>query len=375
MREAARHAVVLSLAAGVLCAPGCKAVRTWFNPAEQVELGGAGDPVSTVNKAALSDPQSRRGLEVRLLVVDDTDYDAPRMLRAFESESASLETIDQETRQRWDSWGLRMVQVPIEQLDAALDSLTPVRPVSVQWLGEFATWRALIRAGYSDQSRVRVGESVRTIEPGRARLIARSWAEPMLTPEGGQSVLRLDLGMQIENQSPGEFALLPDQRTRTLDDEGQVIDELLSTITLRGDHAIVIIGEAPGTNWEELPEPKPVEMAAQWGEADDEVGPDESSPSSQLSGQTDAQPGVPRRAERPTEQSSPRPFASGTGQAVGPQPPALRSLGELMLVAQGSRLVRANETRDIPRRVLIVLVPSVRGDYQLLNIPQPRSGT
>lgn len=348
----------MALSAGILAAPGCKAVRKFFSPADQVELGSA-DPVSTMNQATLSDPQSRRGLEVRMLVVDDTNYDAPRLLRNFDSQTAS--GFDAQTRARWEDWGFRLVEVPMNQLEPMLSELTPVRPVSVQWLGEFGAWRALIRAGYSEQTRVRVGAASRIIEPGRPRLIARSWVEPMLTDSASISVIRLDLGMQIESNSRNSFALLPDQRTRTLDDDGLIIDELLSTITLRGDRAIVIIGEAPGTDWGKLPEPAAVEFAA--GSGDDAVGP-EAEKANEQKDEPDSDP-----------KPSPRPFASSTAQPVGPQAPSLRSLGELMLVARGSRLTRANETRDIPRRVLIVLVPSVRGDFEILNIPSAGSGS
>lgn len=356
MREIARHAVLLSLGVVLVGASGCKAVRKWLSPAEGVELASP-DAVSTVNEATLSDPQARRGLEVRMLVVDDTDYDAPRLLRAFDALPASAIGVD--VQERWARWGFRVVEIPVDQLDSTLGSLTPVRPVSVQWLGEFGGWRALIRAGYSEQSLVRVGESSRTIEPGRPRLIARSWIEPMLTDSGRTAVLRLDLGMQIENDNRSSFVLLPDQRARTLDDDGQVIDELLSSLTLRGDHAVVIIGEAPGSDWDELPEPTPVEVVLDENEAS--VGPEGSEAESD---------GVEAEA-RP----APRPFASGTAQPLGPRTPALRSLGELMLVAQGSRLTRANETRDIPRRVLIVLVPSVRGDFEMLSIPAAGGGS
>jgi hypothetical protein len=349
MRSAARHGVFLLAAGALLCAPGCKAVRKWFSPAEQVELS-PGDPFSTVKDATLSDPESRRGLEVRMLVVDDTDYDAPRMLRSMLAQAQGGPVIDQGTRERWSAWGFRMVEIPMSQLDAALGTLTPVRPVSVQWLGEFGAWRPLIRAGASEQTSVRVGESSRTIEPGRPRLIARSWAEPMLTESGAQSVLRLDLGIQIESASRNAFALLPDQRSRTLDDEGQVIDSLLSTITLRGDHAIVIIGEIPEADWEKLPEPTPVVVEAD--REDDPVGPNE-----------DAQ------TERPESETERRPFEPGARQPIGPGLPALRSLGELMLVAPGERLTRRGETRNIPRRVLIVLVPSVGGPFEMLSVP------
>lgn len=369
MREPPRHIVVSCLVAVLLSVPGCKAVRKWFSPADQVELAPL-DTRSALTQTTLSDPQARRGLEVRMLVVDDTGYDAPRLLRDFERGSTP-NAIDPATRERWADWGFRIVEVPVDQLDTALSSLRPVRPISVQWLGEFGSWRALIRAGYSEQTRVRVGGSTRTIEPGRLRLIARSWIEPMLTDSGSQSVLRLDLGMQIENSSSTGFSLLPDQRARTLDDEGQIIDELLSTLALRGEHAIVIIGEIPGTDWAKLPQPAPVEFVATPSE--EAPGPEGEDDDRGTNAKESGKDPDLQGSARPKATPSPRPFASPSPEPLGPQIPALRSLGELMLVAQGSRLMRANETRDIPRRVLIVLVPEVRGNFELLNIP-PEGG-
>jgi hypothetical protein len=45
-----------------------------------------------------------------------------------------------------------------------------------------------------------------------------------------------------------------------------------------------------------------------------------------------------------------------------------------MLVAPGSRVIRANESRAIPKRVVIVLIPEIRDDQRTLNTPSFLSG-
>ena len=326
MRDAARHAVLLAIASAMLAAPGCNGVRKWFAPAEQVELS---DGASIASESQLADPDARQGIEVRMLVVDDTDYDAPRALRPFVGALAES-SVDESTREVWSSWGLRLIEVPIDQLDATLAKLRVVRPISNQWLGEFGAWRAIIRSGENGGTRVRVGESLRQIDAGRPRIIARSWSEPMLVDDGVRQVLRLDLGVQIEARGDNQFLLLPDQRERTLDDEGQVIDELLGSVMLRGDRALVIVGEEPGADWSRIPDPVVV-------------------------------------IETPSEDEEEAGQAETTGQPVSraivePRVPPVRSLGELMFVAPGSRMTRAGESRNVPKRVVVVLVPSLRGD-------------
>ena len=353
MRDAPRHVVLWLLCACVLCAaPGCRVVRKWFSPAQEAALADP-DPIERVQDATLSDPDARQGLEVRLLVVDDTNYDAPRVLNAFAQQSDSTDVIDPTLARIWSEWGFRFIPVPIERLDEALGKLTPVRPMSVQWLGEFGAWRPLVRTGNNNQTRVRVGESSRAIEPGRPRLIARSWSMPRLTERAVERVLRLDLGIQIESSNDKAFALLPDQRQRTIDDQGAVLNELLSTITLQPDHALVIVGEAPGTDWSQLPEPQPIAPPQPQNDDEQPIGP---------APQDDRAPDAAAQKERV-------PFSTPRSAAIEPREPTLRSLGELMLVAPGSRLMQRGQTRETPMRVVIVLVPSVRGEFRLLAMP------
>ncbi|MBL4699184.1 MAG: hypothetical protein JKX70_10160, partial [Phycisphaerales bacterium] len=246
--------------------PGCKVINYYF-PSSEIELatesfdqGDAPEPINSV---------STRGLEVRLWVVDDTHWAAPRKLLGYlhpqgddefnnESSVSSLgaNTLTQAINPQWAQWGFRFVAVPIGEVDEFLGALRPVQPINVQWLGEFGQWRALVRAGALKNNRVRVGERTVEIAPGRPRLIARSWIEPMLTNDNVIPAVRLDLGMQIESEKNTRTQdLFGVYNERMIEDYGPVIDELLFSALLDGSHALVIVGDAPESRWEMLTDP------------------------------------------------------------------------------------------------------------------------
>lgn len=321
---------------------GCKAVRKWFSPTDQIELG----VVETLEEG---EALNRQGLGIQLLVVDDTGYDAPRALRAYPP------LRDERVESTWARWGFRVVEVPVDDVDPILSSLRTVQPVSIQFLGEFGGWRPLVRSGAIRAQRVRVGTGIQEVSAGRPRLIARSWSEPVLIERGVQRQLRVDLGMQIESPQSNGFELIPEHREPTLDDAGDVIDDLLSTLHLDGTHAVFIVGEAPGEDWNTLPAPAGLIDS---GPADPSLGP---SPEDESTTETREDPEANTRTRAATT-------------AFEPSVPRVRSLGELMLVAPGSRVIRANQTRTIPKRVVIVLIPEMLDDQRTRTTPKYLDG-
>lgn len=322
--------MIVACGLSLACLPalwGCKVVRKWFAPADEIEL-------SSIETLDADESLDRQGLGIRLLVVDDTNYDAPRALRAYPA------LRDDRVASAWSRWGFRAVEVPIGDIDPLLAGLRPVQPVSVQFLGEFGEWRPLVRSGSIREQRVMVGDSLREVDGGRPRLIARSWTEPVLDDQGVDRRLRVDLGMQIESTRGSSFELIPEHREPVLDDAGMVIDELLSSIHLDGSRAIVIVGEVPGKDWDSLPEAQ--------GLADIETRDPTLGPSAEDEATPDSGGGTP-----------PPISSGGSRSTIEPSAPRTRSLGELMLMSPGSRVMRANETRIIPKRVVIVLVPEL----------------
>lgn len=415
--------VVLLTMAACLGAPGCRMVQRikgWFHPADDIELtqAPAGEGVldrrQAIKEAQFAPQSDRQGLEVRLMVVDDTMYDAPRLLNEIlnqqqEADSVSgsagdsaggsggdaagetgtgIDQIDPETQRRWGEWGFRMVWVPVDRVGTLLDALTPVRPSSVQWLGEFGAWRAIVRAGEMRPTSVRVGDSLRRLDGGRPSLIARSWVEPMLgDPAAGGAVVgaavRLDLGMQIQRDDRSGQRFFDPSREGSIEDSGMVIDPLLCSLKLSGRRALVIVGEAPGADWGQLPEPIMVDLTAPFGKKDgDGQGGDERDRTGPTAGpRADEDGGIgPRQDEEqrppvePDGAGARPPAASKPGPGSGePQRPTILSLGELMLTTDGSRIVRLNETRVLPKRVIVVLVPYAPDRFQIL--PRARSAS
>ncbi len=367
------------LCASVLwCAPGCQSAG------RDVSAQGIGEMASGVLDAgAPIDSGSTRGLEVRLWVVDDTDRAAARGLTPYIDDFEEVsgdgrsDPISARTRSRWSDWGFRIITIPMDQVEGFLGQLRPVQPISVQWLGEFGHWRAIVRAGELGSEHVRVGSRLVEIDRGRPRLIARSWVEPMFTPRDVIPAVRLDLGMQIEIRDSRlrrqrQMGFFEPGRERSIEDDGPVIDELILSAMLDGSSALIIMGEAPGVDWNELPElPElsgPTEetvIGQDAGQAGDQgsggFGPSEHQKQAQEEAQE--QPGQTTRADQ-----------QGRGGRSGPridQPakPMGQSLGELMLTSPGSRTTRLNQARIVPKRVIVVLIPRVEGGYSLL----PRS--
>lgn len=337
-----------ALCAGVLCAHGCNSTGG-NRSSDSVELAGGRDGPSPIDSA------STRGLEIRLWVVDDTDWAAARLLSAYTNDASNQ--IDDASALQWSDWGLRLVAVPMDEVQGFLDALTPVQPINVQWLGEFGSWRAIVRAGELRTGHVRVGNGWGEVAQGRPRLIARSWVEPMLTADNVVPALRIDLGMQIEiKKRRNDPQLLGIDRQRMIEDVGPVLDELMMSMVLDGSHAVVIVGEAPDAQWNQLPS-----SAAEYLQGLDEseteraFGPGEYERSSETE---------PTQSEQDQTNGQARPASRGFSE---PAKPTGKTLGELMFTSSGSRIVKANESRVAPKRVIVVLIPRVQGGFSLLG--------
>ena len=340
-------------------------VRLFF-PSEQIEI--APDPSLQPGAPAPIDSASTRGLEVRLWVVDDTDWTTTRLLQSQLEQSQlidgpdSINSIGDEVQAQWNAWGFRVVMIPIDQVQGFLDALRPLQPTNVQWLGEFGQWRPIIRAGNLPTTMVRVGNGVAVLENGRPRMIARSWVQPIMGPDEIHAGVRLDLALQIETSKRPSVMLVESQRERMVEDDGPIIDELLCSAVFDGTHAMVIVGDAPDSDWALLP------MSAQ--AVDAIANPSLNKPSEFGPSATDLQANPDGAQLEPDLQESPSANATAPRtprpSVAQPAKPYGQTLGELMLTSPGSRTVRLNEARVVPRRVVVVLVPRTQGGFTLL---------
>ncbi len=161
--------------------------------------------------------------------------------------------------------GLRFVQIRADRLDDLLGEMG-INPYDLTaWHGQILEWRELYQRQIAGPgTALAVAGRVRTIPPGRLRIMARSWI--VLMEDGPYLSLEL-LTILNRPQVPSLSQLLGDP-----DLQGEVIDQLSLEVALRDGYAYVLTGESPATTREgPVPdEPRASEPAA--------VGPDADTP-------------------------------------------------------------------------------------------------
>lgn len=279
----------------------------WDHPEEPPKLTDIAAPEPFVDQRPDPDPSSR-GIEMKLLTVDDSGARVARSLAPY----AEQTTIAHDDLQRWRSWGIRWVQIPIEDLDPLLQSQKSVGVIENRWLGEFPRWRALIRAGELSNQTVRVQGSRDRAITGRPRLLARAWTTPRIDDEGRPtSRIAIDLALQLidPNNRPALGQLAPTQPI----DQGSFLGPRPLHLELDDSHALLLVADDPDNTWD--------------------------------------------TADNPTNTNE---------QTPGPNAPNLRTLGERMLSTRGSGTVAPGDRYIPPRKVLIILVPNTDPGYTLL---------
>ena len=291
--------------------------------------GSNSQPPATLEtsvEAPQTSGQAERGLELRVLTVDDSGNRVAKALARFQDSESGIEAED---RAVWDQWGLRWIAVPVDQLDAITNSQQMVQAMQNRWMGELPRWRPIIRTGELRNDPVRIGDaassSLNSIE-GRPRLLVRAWTTPELTAAGALARLHVDLAVQLTKPQSRSSVWQPAEIPSVLS-EGDLISELRTTKVLDGSTALVLVGVDPSDQW--------------------------------IQDETDGSVAV-----RTTAQSS-----------RGPDTPLPRTLGQRMLSTPGTGSVAPGARYVAPKKVLIVLIPKTGGPYQLLGTPASGSGT
>lgn len=139
--------------------------------------------------------------------------------------------------------GLRFVQVRADRLDDLLGSLGGNPYDVVAWHGQILEWRELYHRKIAGPGiALAVAGRVRTIPPGRLRIMGRSWT--VLMEDGPYLSLEL-ITVLNRPQVPSLSQLLGDP-----DLKGEVIDQLSVEVELRSGYAYVLTGESPATTRE-----------------------------------------------------------------------------------------------------------------------------
>ena len=198
------------------------------------------------------------------VVADNTERIAAALMRY--QDGTFLEPA-QENRLRRN--GLRLLRVRTNHLADLLGELA-VGPSEVDaWHGQVLQWRELHhRSLVGPGTALAVSGRVRSVSPGRLRIMGRCWT--VLMENGPYLSLQL-LPQLIGEQSPSLYQLLGDSDLR-----GEVFRRLAIEIELRPGYACILTGEAPAISWTNHTEPSSEHLDAT--AAGTAVGPETETP-------------------------------------------------------------------------------------------------
>lgn len=229
----------VALAAGLLAGCGSSPRPTEPSPASDLAR-------PAVDMAGL-------GLEVRGWLVDDRDHRLAQALADDEARDA-LGTGDR----AWTSCGVRVVEVPVENLPGLYDALA-IGPERRLWLGQATQWTEAYAASETrSRTGVAMPEGELSLEPGVLRLLVRCWVERRLGPAADgaadareTSLLRVDLLPQNRETGRSDLTLEPPDPTKPLE-LGLVFERLRCGWSSDGSRALILAPANPGEDWAEL---------------------------------------------------------------------------------------------------------------------------
>lgn len=303
------------------------------------------------------------GLEIHWWIVDDSTHDRI----AFETLGEALlpfkdrpTGISDTQLALWKANGLRVVAVPMLELELLHNRLRTIGQSREQWFGSLPQWTPVV-AGYPYRQSWTLGLDNGPIElpAGNLRLLCRGWLVPR-EPDLSQSTtpamaaaMNIELLPQHEEAASRRNTLKETYRLEakpTIENSGLLFPRLALTIESLGQDALIIVPEDPATDWKPLPPAQPRVL---------DVPPapsptaDRPQPPQPIDAQDSASPEI-----NPSPLATALSSAAPVGVSTGPVPSKTPTLGEAMLCDIGGV--------GLARRVVIVLVPRVPESYELI---------
>lgn len=259
------------------------------------------------------------GLEVRQWVLSTNSEQVAAALMRFRDG----DPLAQRDREALERNGLRLVRVPMEELDGLLADLgAPSRNV-VTWFGQVNNWRDVLTSSVDETSKsLVVGGRVRRFSDGDYSLMLRSWT--LLMEDMPKVQLEL-LARHTKTRLQDSVPLLGDRK-----DEATWLHAIRAELQLEQGYAYVLVFESPGVEWREPGENELVRYA------DGEPAPDALVKEGTIN--------VPVSGGASTGRGQVGPFHDTGLDALAPA-----TLGEVLL----------GRTNGQPRRHLLAFVPRI----------------
>lgn len=283
----------------------------------------------------------------------------------------------------WESNGLRVVRVPLENWSALSAAIGVSGASQRQWLGASGRWTDIVRAPEEPRGQVIALDAERVeLGPGRLRLLSRCWLSPV-PPDGSGSSARaeftIEMVPQLLERRPAAVTLAETPRTRDPIDEGLVFARTRMGLRIRnGDEsrfAYIVVSERPDVDWREQIADRPETDTPQ-----EPAAPRPSPGVGEVVRNGSGDPGA-AGASRGSAQSGSE--AAGPGAAIGrrgagPAAPLLPTIGEALFAAPlpptPTTNPEATSTGRKTLRAVLVLIPRAPGEYRLFPA-SPASAT
>jgi len=288
--------------------------------------------------------------------------------------------------------GMRVVAVPVAELESLRVALgAPPRHVN-QWLGQAVEWTEAVSGPDQPRGQTIALEAARLrLGAGRLRLLARSWISP--APGVGErgdaasaSMMTIELLPQHDEAGrAGDHGALLAPTSISATDEGLLFPRLLMRLAAReSDTAFVLVGLPPGADIERLARDAPPEPTGRGGGVGDDEGAAGAGP---RVGEVVRQgAGVPGAAQGDLPASDLAGMEPGA--EIGPRESRLPTIGEAIFCppvwvtarradgnaggrvgsvgSVGSEGGEGQVVRTTPRRLVVALVPRLPERVRLL---------
>ncbi|MDX2131972.1 MAG: hypothetical protein SFY69_07970 [Planctomycetota bacterium] len=221
------------------------------------------DPVLSAGSQA-----ETAGVEVSWWLVEEQPAapGAPSAREVFASLERRTPPIDWRALEVWRANGMRVLAVPAAELSRVRAQLGVSGPAQSQWLGEVTVWTEVARSPEGRRSTVWLDNGALTLRDGRLSLALRCWFAPDRPTDGAAStqpgVLEVELVPRFVPAADDATRLRAPAPRGGGEADGTpgvagaapiVFDRLRLGASMRGGDALLVVAEAPETDWQGPP--------------------------------------------------------------------------------------------------------------------------
>jgi hypothetical protein len=224
--------------------------------------------------------------------------------------------LSDEWRDRLRADGLRLVAVPMEEVEGLLKALVRSPVEERIWMGTVPMWQPIALGTPVDGSQmVRAGGTIGSYANGRFRFLMRAYPSRL---SDSDAPIRLETTIQFYQPTEDPFRL----SQRRASQEGPMVPTSSLQIDLDGTYAVFLTAEDPLLEWKPL---TPKEES-------------EARPPEETQEETDPEPpvidgtGTPIGGEK-ADANKDKPAPGPPGSNMGPHGPEVRTVGEETLVS------------------------------------------